>query len=70
MFDAKSQILKLSSNISFVNYEEGMNIVKEYERQSLYLMLLKCYQYLHLIVKFKVGCLNQVTYTYFNLDIF
>jgi len=50
MFDAKSEILKLSSNISFVDHEEGMNIVKEYDRQSLYLMRLKCYQYLHLIV--------------------
>jgi len=33
-------------------------------------MLLKCYEYLHLIVESKVGCVNQVTYRYFSLDIF
>jgi hypothetical protein len=69
MFDVKPYILKLSSNISFVDNEEG-DIVKENDRQSLYLMLLKCYQYLHLIVESKVGCVNQVTYTDFSLDIF
>ncbi len=69
MFDVKPQILKLSSNISFVDNEEG-DIVKEYDRQSLSLMLLKCYQYLHLIVESKVRCVNQATYTNFSLDIF
>ncbi len=70
MFDVKTQILKLSFNISFADNEKGVKFVKEYDRQSSYLMLLKCYQYLYLIVKSKVGCVNKVTYTDFSLYIF
>ncbi len=32
---------------SFIGFEKGMNIVEEYDRQSLYPMVLKCYHYLH-----------------------
>jgi hypothetical protein len=32
---------------SFIGYGEGVNIVEEYDIQSLYRMLLKCYHHLH-----------------------
>ncbi len=39
---------------SFIGHEEGVNIVEEYDKQSLYLMFLIRYHYLHLMTKFKV----------------
>jgi hypothetical protein len=38
---------------SFIGHEEGVNIVEEYDKQSLYPMLLKRYHYLHPMTKFK-----------------
>jgi hypothetical protein len=38
---------KLCLVYSFIGFEKGVNIVEEYDRQSLYPMLLKCYHYLH-----------------------
>jgi hypothetical protein len=39
---------------SFIGHEEGVNIVEEYDKQSLYPMFLKKYHYLHPMTKFKV----------------
>ncbi len=41
----------------------------EYDRKSLYPMLLKCYHCLHPITKF-VGCVDQTINENCNLDIF
>jgi hypothetical protein len=47
-----------------------VNIVEKYDRQSLYPMLLKCYQYLHPKAKSKVGCAYKIRHTKFDLNIF
>jgi len=36
---------------SFVGQEQGVNLVKEYDRTSLYPMLVKCYEYLHPLIR-------------------
>jgi hypothetical protein len=35
----------------FIGCEEGVNIVEEYDKQSLYIMPSKCYHYLHPMAK-------------------
>jgi hypothetical protein len=47
-----------------------VNIVEEYDRWSLYPMLLKCYHYLHWMIEFKVGCVDQTIDINSNLDFF
>jgi hypothetical protein len=47
-----------------------VNIVEEYDRWSLYPMLLNRYHYLHPIDKFEVECANQTIDANFELDIF
>ncbi len=44
----------------FVGQEEGDNIVDEYDKRTLYPMLLKWYHHLHPMTKF-VGCVNQTS---------
>jgi hypothetical protein len=39
---------------SFIGHEKDVNIVEEYDKQSLYPMFLKQYHYLHPRTKFKV----------------
>jgi len=58
----------LSISISFIDCEKGVNIVKKYDKQSLYPMLLKCYHYLS--YDFEVGCVDETTNANSNLDIF
>jgi hypothetical protein len=53
MFDFRFKSLCLIS--SFIGHEKGLSSVEEYDRQSLYHMLLKCYNYLHPMVGSKVG---------------
>jgi hypothetical protein len=45
---------------SFVGQEEGVCIVNEFDKKTLYLMLLKCYDHLHPMTKF-VGYVNQAS---------
>jgi hypothetical protein len=52
----------------FIGHEE-VNIVKEYDRQSLYPMLLKCYHYLHPMAKLEVECPNHTKDAKSDLDI-
>jgi hypothetical protein len=56
MLDLRFKSLHLVS--SFVNQEEGVNIVDEYDRETLYLMLLKFYHHLHPMTK-SIGCVEQ-----------
>jgi hypothetical protein len=42
---------------SFVGRKEGVSIVDEYDRRTLYLMPLKCYHHLHPMTEF-VGCVD------------
>jgi hypothetical protein len=67
MFDYRPQIKKPSFSISFIGHEKGVNIVKKYDRQSLYPMLLKCYHYLS--YDSKVGCVDETTYANSNINI-
>jgi hypothetical protein len=56
---------------SFVRKEQGVAIVEEYDRKSLYLMLVKCHEYLHLLIKSNKFCVNyDIFYHDYNLDIF
>jgi len=54
---------------SFVGRKEGINIVDEYDRRTLYPMFLKCYHHLHPMIEF-VGCVDQTCDEDSNLDIF
>jgi hypothetical protein len=47
MLDTQFKSLQLVS--SFVNHEQGISIIKEYDRKPLHPMLLKCYHHLHLV---------------------
>jgi hypothetical protein len=47
-----------------------VNIVEEYDRRSLYPMVLKCYHYLHPMAKSEVECANHIEDTKFDLNIF
>lgn len=41
--------------ISFYIGYEGVAIVEEYDKGSLYPMLIKCHNHLHIMLKFEVG---------------
>jgi len=43
---------------SFVGREEGVSIVNEYDRRTLYFMFLKCHHHLHPMTK-SIGYVNQ-----------
>jgi hypothetical protein len=43
---------------SFVGREHSV-FVEEYDRKTLYPMLVKCYEHLHLLVKLDRNCANQ-----------
>jgi hypothetical protein len=57
MLDLRFKSLYIIS--SFIDGEKVVDIVKEYERQFLYHMLLKCYHHLHPMEKFEVRCAKQ-----------
>jgi hypothetical protein len=67
MLDPKFKSFCLVS--SFVGQEESVNIVDEYDRRTLYPMLLKCYHHLHAIIK-STRCVNQTSDEDSSLDIF
>jgi len=67
MLDPRFKSLCLVS--SFVGRKEGVNIVDEYDRRTLYHMFLKWYHHLHPTIKF-VGCVDQTCDEDLNLDIF
>jgi hypothetical protein len=54
---------------SFVGRKEGVNIVDEYDRRTLYPMFLKCYHHLHPMKKI-VECVYQTGDEDSSLDIF
>jgi hypothetical protein len=43
--------------------------MNEYDRRTLYLMILKCYHHLHPKTKY-VGCVDQIIDEDYSLDIF
>jgi hypothetical protein len=52
-------MLKPSFKFFLIGYEEGVNVVKKYDKQSLYHMLLKCFYHLHSMAKSKIRCVKQ-----------
>jgi len=51
MLDPKYKSLRIVS--SFVGREQGVALVEEYDKKSLYLMLVKCHEHLHPLVRSK-----------------
>ncbi len=45
---------------SFVGMEQGVALVKEYHRITLYLMLVKCYEHLHPLVRLDKNYADQI----------
>jgi hypothetical protein len=69
MLDPKCKSLHFV--LSFIGYEQdGVNIVKEYDRRFLYLILLQCHHHLHAIIKSKDGNVDQIVNENWNLNIF
>ncbi len=44
---------------SFVKKEQDVALVEEYDRKSLYPMLVKCHEYLHPLVRLDMNCVDQ-----------
>jgi hypothetical protein len=44
---------------SFVGREQGVALVEEYDRKSLYLVLVKCHEHLHPLVRLDKNCVDQ-----------
>ncbi len=56
---------------SFVGREQGVILVEEYDRKSLYLVLVKCHEHLHPLVRLETNSVDQNTFGQdCNLDIF
>jgi len=56
---------------SFVGREQGVAHVEEYDRKSLYPMLVKCHEHLHPLVRSETTSANQNNFDQdCNLDIF
>jgi hypothetical protein len=55
----------------FVGKEQGVTLVEEYDRKSLYPMLVKCHEDLHPLVELETNFVNQnIFYQDYSLDIF
>jgi myosin-crossreactive antigen len=57
MLDPKFKSLGIIS--SFVGKERGVVFVEEYDRKSLYPMLVKCHEHLHPLVKLNTNCVDR-----------
>jgi len=57
MLDPKFKSLCIVS--SFVGKEQGVALVEEYDRKSLYPMFVKCHEHLHPFVRLDNNCANQ-----------
>jgi hypothetical protein len=56
---------------SFVGREKGVVFVEEYDRKSLYPMLMKCHEHLHPLVRLDMNCIDQDIFEHdCSLDIF
>ncbi len=57
MLNPRFKSLRIKS--SFVGREQGIALVEEYDRKSLHLMLVKCHEHLHPLVKLDMNYVNQ-----------
>jgi energy-converting hydrogenase A subunit M len=53
-----------------IGHEQGKAIVEEYDKKSLFPMLLKCYYHLHPLVESKRGVVDEKVEEDMTLDIF
>jgi hypothetical protein len=69
MLDPRFKSLRIVS--SFVGREQGVALVEEYDRKSLYPMLVKCHEHLHPLVRLNRNCVDQDIFEQdCSLDIF
>ncbi len=69
MLDLRNKSLHIVS--SFVGREQGVALVEEYDRKSLYLIMVKCHEHLHPLVKSEINFVDQNIFDEdCNLDIF
>jgi hypothetical protein len=68
MLDPRFKTLHLVSSI--IGHEQGKAIVEEYDKKSLFSMLLKCYYHLHPLVEYERGVVDQRVEKDRSLDIF
>jgi hypothetical protein len=57
MLDIRFKSLRIVS--SFVGREQGVALVEEYDRKTLYPMLVKCYEHLHPLVRLDRNCVDE-----------
>jgi hypothetical protein len=57
MLDPRFKSLHIVS--SFVGREQGVTLVKEYHKKTLYPMLVKCHEHLHPLVRLDTNCVDQ-----------
>jgi hypothetical protein len=60
----------LSCVLTLIGCEQGKAIVEEYDKNSLFPMLMKCYYHFHPLVESKRGVVDQRVEDDMNLDIF
>jgi hypothetical protein len=69
MLDPKFKSLHILS--SFVGREQGVVLVEEYDRKSLYRMLVKCHEHLHPLVRLDRNCASHYIFGHeCSLEIF
>jgi hypothetical protein len=54
----------------FVDHEQEISIVENYDRRSLHPMLLKCYHHFQLVANCEIGSIDQIIDKDYNLDNF
>jgi len=47
----------------FYNSCEGIVIIEEYDKKSLYPMFIKCHNHLHHVLEYEVGCVDLMIET-------
>jgi hypothetical protein len=68
MLDPRSKTFRLVSTL--IGHEQDKAIVDEYDKKSLFPMVLKCYYHLHPFVESKRSVVDQRVETDMSLDIF
>jgi hypothetical protein len=69
-FMLESRFKTLHLVFSFIGYEQGKVIIEEYDKKTLFPMFLKCHYYLHPLVEFEKGVVDEKVEEDNNLDIF
>jgi hypothetical protein len=57
MLDPRLKSLRIIS--SFVGREQSVALVEEYDKKSLYPLLVKCHEHFHCLVRLDRNCVNQ-----------